>query len=79
MPYKFKVGDRVKVVRRLTFTPHSIRQLVGSIGIVNECRKDGKFDLLPYCVYFTQLSMWFNVRELEATPAKKKRAKKKGK
>lgn len=79
MPYKFKVGDRVRVVavHGGTAFDKAARAHVGHIGAV-ESTAHGLVN--PYIVAgLPDAESAFNARELEAAPAKKAHKKRKAK
>ena len=80
MALKFKVGDRVKVARIMKSLPANPSGVhLGMIGrVMAHCRINAN-DQLPYAVSFGRTRTYFNARELEAAPAKKRRTKKRGK
>ncbi|MDK1020052.1 MAG: hypothetical protein QGD90_00250 [Candidatus Hydrogenedentes bacterium] len=74
MPRKFKVGDRVRVVR-IAFAPAEA-DVCSRVGFVAYVRRIDSGDTYPYWIKGYGWGNHFSARELEAAP---KKAKKRGK
>ena len=78
MPYKFKVGDRVKVLAPVGCFSHKWRGRVGTVSGYKRLYEDDKYPWhVELKVNGAGRGVSFNARELEAAPMKtqKKRGK----